>query len=151
MLVEDHKINKLDTKIYVTGIVKSIPEGKEFEIDPYKFKGNVWDVEILGFAINKDLYNRDEGAGWFEFNKGDRLYSPYKLKGIRQYHRNVPVQVFHDHLKECTQGKGCHIGPNLDCNLNYGLPINWLKNTEADWKKFIGIVKQHSNKTKVNL
>jgi len=144
LIVEDHKINGFNTQIYVTGILTNIPDGKDLENNPYRFKNKDWYVKILGYALNKDLYNKEENKGWFEFQKGERLYSPSILYRLKPMHRNVPIQDFHTFLENVVKEKSYFIGPPLDCNLNYGLPISWLKNTLEDWRKFKNIITQKS-------
>ncbi|TCI42987.1 MULTISPECIES: hypothetical protein [unclassified Exiguobacterium] len=151
LLVEKQKMTDFDTKIYVIGILSNMPDGKDFENDPYKFRGHDWRVSILGYALNRDLVDPETRKGWIEYKAGERLYNPQLIKNLRGKNNNVISnhRSFQGNLtrliNDAPGGSHKHIGPKLDCAVNYGLPIEWLRNTPEDWTKFAKIVHEHSS------
>jgi hypothetical protein len=150
LLVEDHKITLFNTQIYVIGVLESIPDGKEFKQNPYRFVDKQWTVKIKGYAFNKDLMDHQSKRGWIEYRAGQRLYRPLHLQKCMGKHRELNYSDFQGLLHNCIEAvpgnQSAFIGPRLDCKLNYGLPISWLRNTEEDWKKFVSILKTQSAK-----
>jgi hypothetical protein len=148
LLVEKHKIINFDTKIYVTGILSNIPDGKEFEQNPYKYKDATWEVLIQGYALNKDLVDPITRHGWIEYKKGDLLWSPSILKRCKGKYRNLSHQEFQKlvakTIESIPDNWNKKIGGRLDCELNFGLPIDWLRNSDLDWKKFSRILQEQS-------
>jgi hypothetical protein len=147
LIIEDHKINNFHTKIYVTGVLNNMPDGKEFEENPYKFQDYSWTVAIKGYALNKDIIDSSTRRGWIEYKAGDRLYSPYVLKKLKAHHGTSTYQEFQKILGNCVNSalrNQLYIGPKLDCRLNMGLPISWLKNSKEDWRTFANIIVTYS-------
>jgi len=151
LLVEKQKMTDFDTKIYVIGILSNMPDGQDFENDPYKFRHLDWGVRMLGYALNRDLVDQVTRKGWIEYKAGERLYNPRILRDIRgkNNHSNFTYSAFQNDLariiNDAPSGFNKHIGPKLDCALNYGLPIEWLRNSSDDWRKFANIVRVHSS------
>lgn len=148
LLVEEHKITKFDTKIYVIGILNGIPDGKEFEEDPYKFLDYEWNVEILGYALNKDLADKVTKKGWIEYKKNERLISPSIIEPCKEKNKTLSHADFQEllnkYLNNSPKTWSKYIGPKLDCKLNYGLPISWLRNSDWHWVVFEEIIKRNS-------
>lgn len=151
LLVEKQKMTDFDTKIYVIGILTNMPDGQDFENDPYAFRGHDWQVNILGYAFNKDLVDPETRKGWIEYKAGERLYNPWLIRNLRGKNNNVISnhRSFQENLtrliNNAPENSRKHIGPKLDCTLNYGLPIGWLRNTREDWIKFADVVRGHSS------
>ncbi|WP_214749475.1 hypothetical protein [Exiguobacterium sp. E.VS.2] len=156
LLVEKQKITDFGTQIYVIGILKGIPEGKEFEENPFKFIDHDWKVSILGYALNRDLVDPITRRGWIEYKKGERLYNPSILKHLEGKNRsNNLTNKKYSHsefqrellniLKNPTRETKQYIGGTLDANINYGLPIKWLRNSQEDWYKFEKILHVYSD------
>ncbi|WP_214808613.1 MULTISPECIES: hypothetical protein [unclassified Exiguobacterium] len=155
LLVEKQKITDFGTQIYVIGILKGIPEGKEFEENPYKFIDHDWKVSILGYALNRDLVDPITRRGWIEYKKGEKLYNPWILENLegknrsnnlnnKKYSHSEFQHELLNILKNPTRGAKQYIGGTLDANVNYGLPIQWLRNSPEDWYKFEKILHVYS-------
>ncbi|PAE23874.1 hypothetical protein CHI10_15635 [Bacillus sp. 7894-2] len=149
LLVERHKIVNFNTKIYVVGLLDSIPEGKAFENNPYGYLNHSWNVRILGYALNRDIVDPQTKRGWIEYKKGDHLYSPSILEKCKSRNRNLShseyQKLLNNVIKNIPENWNRHIGGPLDCEINYGLPIKWLRNTNLDWENFCKIINKYSS------
>ncbi|MGB6406214.1 MAG: hypothetical protein WBF39_01985, partial [Planococcus donghaensis] len=115
---------------------------------PYKFLTYDWGVSILGYALNRDLVDPITRKGWIEYRAGDRLYNPWIIKNSQGRNKVLKHQEFQDELiqyvNSAPKNFNQHMGPKLDCAVNYGLPISWLKNSPKDWGNFINIIHKYS-------
>lgn len=146
-LVESHKFW---ADVYIIGKILTLPEDRVFENNPYALKNQDWIVQIEGFISAPDIYDPNEKQAWFEFRKGDRLYSNWAIKGMQEKILTLTPKEFNAHLKSVLSQKArshpswIYLGKGLDANLNYGYPINWLRNTPDDWNDFVDILIKNS-------
>ncbi len=148
LLVERHKIINFGTQIYVIGILESIPEGEGFENNPYNYLYHRWNVRIKGYAYNTDFVDEKTRRGWIEYKKGEKLYNPPILKKCKWKYRNLSHSDYQillaKTIHEAPPYSNKHIGGPLDCEMNFGLPIDWLRNTNEDWSVFCRLLHKHS-------
>ena len=142
LLVEDHKFW---AQMYVVCRLHNIEDAAEFEKNPYMFKDTEFNVSILGYCMNKHLYDVSTNQAWFIFRQGQRLYSSKVIDSFKpnEVLRNPP-KAFYEKLSNQIQNLSIRerfIGPNLISNINYGLPVKWLSN---DWNNFVAIIKRYS-------
>ncbi|MED4582505.1 ATP-dependent helicase [Brevibacillus choshinensis] len=145
LVVEKHKITVFQTQVYIIVRILNIPTGKRFEENPYNYKGRDWDTKIEGYAMFSDLMEPSSETGWFEFNEGDRLYNPDVLIPLRNVINKLSTVQFHKELKSllfAMSEQSKYIGPPLDCKVNFGLPLNWLRNDMQEWQDFVCMLRR---------
>lgn len=147
LLIESHKFW---AQIYVIGKLTNIPDGEGFEKAPYSFKSSDWIVRIEGYILNKDIYDNNTSLPWFPFYRGDRLFSSRTIKGLQDEKRRLnPIEfkmLLDRRVEEISKlsPNSVYIGGPLDCELNYGYPIKWLRNSQEDWEHFKNILINYS-------
>lgn len=120
LLVEKRKF---DSNAYVL-IKMDIP--KNWESLSLKLDG--MSGEVAGFAWWTDIMDTSVQLPWFSFKKGDSLF----------YADNISPDEFdsadllHEYLETNPQRR---MNMVLRSNENYGLPLNWLRNDDADWQR----------------
>jgi len=95
-------------------------------------------AEVRGFAYYFDLIDPSTKEPWFLFEQGSRLFDPDEL----------PLKTLRDAGAEPTlwraeisrlvkEGKLRTMGGTLKAERNYGLPLKWLRTSEAEWQSLI--------------
>lgn len=147
LVVEKHKITSFKTHAYVIVRLLDLPNGKTFENNPYAYRGKPWDARVEGFALISDLMETSSETGWFEFKKGDRLFSPHILTPLKDVICQVPVRQYHEKLNlllsEMPEEQK-FIGPRLDCMVNIGLPHSWLRSGRQEWESFVDMLRREA-------
>jgi hypothetical protein len=146
LLIESHKFW---AQMFVVCKLVDIEDVQDFESNPYSYKDRDYRVSVLGYCINKNIFDIVSKQARFIFNQADRLYSSKLINRLNKtsslklsppdFHQILLTNLAQINLEER------YIGPNLKSRLNFGYPVKWLSN---DWVSFIKILYTKSVKSK---
>lgn len=133
LLVEGHKFW---ADAYVS-VALDLP--RDFEKAPDRIeKTEHVEAEVRGFAYYFDLIDPNTKEPWFLFKRGDILFDPSGLPQKVLERAGARPALWKSEISRLIQeGKLRTIGGPLKAERNYGLPLSWLRTTEADWQGLI--------------
>jgi len=135
LLVEDYKFWIPNTsqpaadKYVMIKFDENMPTNPELREDPEQIlrlggiKG-----EIKGWELHSFFISPGDNETWFIYEKGERLLNPRLLPANSlRVNDKSHLRNYINKVEKSDVNIVKHIGPTLDANLNYGLPIKWLK------------------------
>ena len=107
-----------------------------------KYKSHTVDracCEIAGFVYKDDLLFLD-GRPWFSFPRDSRLFN---LRGVDKPTVSDSGEFYSwlEHQRQVTEIHS--IGGPLKAELNYGMPIHWLRSGMDEWYKLFRWLEEH--------
>ncbi|MGE8206027.1 hypothetical protein ACQKP0_15900 [Heyndrickxia sp. NPDC080065] len=135
LLVEDYKFWIPNTrqsaaeKYVMIKFDENMPTNPQLRENPEKILGlDEVAGEIKGWELHSSFISPSNNEPWFIYNREERLLNP-KLLPANATHINDKTHLGNYVKKVARSNEGItnYIGPRLDANLNYGLPIKWLQ------------------------
>lgn len=144
LLVEDYKFFQIGTRRLASDVFvmvcfdSSFPGNKVLRRNPGILLQKRYKAFIEGWALSQDFFAPGTNEFWFEWPKGTR---PYRSRVLPQSYPTSKQELM-EHLKITIPRAESNEEPTvismpLDANLNYGLPIVWLR---RDWNAFVKAV-----------
>lgn len=144
LLVEDYKFidprtkqRKSDAFVMVC-FGDSFPGNRALRENPQIIIDQEYEAQVKGWAAFEDFYETgNRGQLWFEWTKGSLPWNqrvlpktfPFNRRGLENYlAKSIPSTE--------ERGGNTRINIQLDANINYGLPIKWLR---TDWDEFTAL------------
>lgn len=146
LLVEDYKFFDFTYKghksdIFVMTCFKDgFPNNRVIREDPYSLLDSPeYEGEVRGWALAEDFYDSDNNL-WFEWKRNSSPWQSRVLPDNIPYGKNrKTLNNFLNRKINESENKGwrTNISIPLSADLNYGLPIKWLR---TDWDSLITIL-----------
>ncbi|MFC2040742.1 hypothetical protein ACFLTY_00240 [Chloroflexota bacterium] len=130
LLIEGHKFW---ADAYVS-VALDLP--RDFEKDPDCVeRAESVVAEVRGFAYYFDIIDPNTKEPWFLFKQGDTLFDPGELPPKVLENTEVrPALLRSEVTRRVRNGKLRLMGRPLKAERNYGLPLDWLRNSESEWR-----------------
>lgn len=101
--------------------------------------------EVSGFAYYFDLLDPKTKAPWFLYEQGDKFIDPASIKDIPKGIIKTPKDL-KDWLVEKSKNNELNfLNVNQLSPTNYGLPADWLRKSEEEWRSFFNWIKRSSH------
>lgn len=134
LLVEDYKYYHPETgegmsdKYVMVKLSDNVPSNPELRANPNRILDfdNIRG-EIVGWVNHEEFISTEDNMPWFTYNRGERLINPRVLP--RSMDRLSDLKHRDNYIRTVIRNNPTlnhYIGPTLDAEINYGLPLNWL-------------------------
>ena len=140
LLVEEYKFFDINTRLHksrafvLIAFDKTFPGNRVLRENPRAILNQRISGECKGWAKIEDFYANDKGL-WFSWRRGNYPWQGRVLPAAVPYNRVALERYLQKSVPGCEEReRATKISVPLDAELNYGLPVKWLKN---NWTDFI--------------